>query len=295
MNDRATAPSIEAVNANHPPIRGAHREPSWQARFSRVLGLLPWSAGEHLLASVGVLDGLVRPARLRRALDWASAQPRGRHGRWSLALRLLANHGRFIAQEHTVRGRAPAALRDHVRVSGTEHLAAIGERGAILLGFHVGPPGTAHLLRVLGYPVTSVHGLVKDPSEHSNQSCPPEQEQAHRAVTLYRARRHLAGQGWLYMPADGPPGTEAYRISLPGGPVIVREGWLTLRRLTEAPTLPVLAHLEGHRRVIAIHPPLPEVSRDGADVAPCRAELTNLLGAYLRRFPEQWRATLWRP
>ena len=85
-------------------------------------------------------------------------------------------------------------------------------------------------------------------------------------------------------------------MPLPGVPVILRKGWLTLRRLTGAATLPLLAHREGHRRIITIYPPLPAVSPDPrVDAETCCAVLTDLLGGYLRHFPEQCRATLWRP
>jgi lauroyl/myristoyl acyltransferase len=305
VSDGATAPRLVAVKASDPLIGGRRREASWPERIGRALDPLPWPTGENLLAGLGVLDGLARPSRLRQALDWASAQPRGRHGRWGLTLRLLANHGRFIAQEHLVGVRDPTTLRERVRVTGEEHLAAAGQRATILLGFHVGPPRSSLVLRLLGYPVTSMHDLVYRPPERPKgnrwagwrATLPMErQESAYRVVTLRQARRHLVNQGWLYIAADGPPGAEAYRISLPGGPVIIREGWLALRRLTGAMTLPVLAHLEGRHRMITIHPPLPPVSSDSrADAKACRLVLTDLLCGYLHQFPEQCRATVWRP
>jgi lauroyl/myristoyl acyltransferase len=302
VGETASPLVVRATDA--PAIGPNRRERSWPGRVCRALALLPWPAGENLLAGLGVLDGLARPTRFRRALAWASAQPRGRHGPWSLALRLLANHGRFVAQENLAGIRDPAMLRARVRVTGEDHLAA-ARGAAILLGFHVGPPRSSLALQVLGYSVTSMHDLVCDPSARPGPrartewraSIPAARESsANGAVALHQARRHLAEQGWLYIPADGPTGAEAYRIPLPGGSVIIREGWLTLRRHTRATTVPLLAHMDGHRRVITIHPPLPPVSPDPrADAEACRAVLTDLLGSYVRRFPEQCRATLWRP
>jgi lauroyl/myristoyl acyltransferase len=299
-----TASVLAASGSPAPPLPWRRRRLSLAERASRALDALPWPAGENLLAGLGVLQGLAQPTRFRQAFEWAAAQPAGRHGRWGLTLRLLANHGRFVAQENLVGVRDPATLRENVRITGEEHLAAARPRATILLGFHVGPPRSSLVLRLLGYPAMSMHDLVHRPSDPSQPggrtgwraSVPMAQlESAYGAVALHQARRHLIQQGWLYMLADGPPGVEAYRIPLPGGPVIVREGWLTLRRLTGAVTLPVLAHREGQRRVITIHPPLSSVSHDGADTATCCAELTDLLGSYLRQFPEQCRATLWRP
>jgi len=293
VSDGAAAPPLAPIETGHSPITRSRPGSSWPERARRALGALPWPVAESLFAGLGVLDGLVRPRRRGRALEWASAQPRGRHGRWGLAIRLLANHGRFIAQEHLVETCDPTALRDRVRLLGEEHLAAAGSGATILLGFHVGPPRTPVALQALGYPVTAMPDLT---SRAAASRPKPSEEPTVRAVALLQARRLLARHEWLYIAADGPPGVEAYRIPLPGGPVIIREGWLTLRRLTGAPTVPVLAHREGSRRVITIHPALPPVASDPrADADVCCTVLADLLGSYLRRFPEQCRATLWRP
>ena len=201
--------------------------------------------------------------------------------------------------------RDTTMLRELVRVTGEEHLAANAGGSTILLGFHVGPPGSSFALRLLGYPVESTHDLISRPPMHpgrgrgtARRGAIPTQgpQPTTDAVALHQARRHLVGQGCLYITADGPRGAEASRLPLPGEPVIIREGWLILRRLTGAPTLPILAHREGHRRVITIYPALPPVAPDPrADADACCAVLTDLLGSYLRQFPEQCRATLWRP
>jgi hypothetical protein len=180
-----------------------------------------------------------------------------------------------------------------VRLRGEEHLAAVTAGAAILLGFHVGPPRSPVALRALGYRVTAMPDLT----HHAGVSLPKNSEESTvRAVALLQACRLLARQEWLYIAADGSPGVEAHRMPLSGGPVILREGWLTLRRFTGAPTLPVLAHREGARRVITIYPALPPVASDArADADACCAALTEILEAYLHQFPDQCRATLWRP
>ena len=63
-------------------------------------------------------------------------------------------------------------------------------------------------------------------------------------------------------------------MDLPGGALIIRAGWLALRRLTRAPTLPVLAHRDGKRHVIVVHPALPPPDADPArDAEQCRTAL----------------------
>ncbi len=252
------------------------------------------------MGGLALVQGLLAPARLRSALAWASAQGGNRRGRWPLALALLANHGRFVAQERLVGVRDPRRLRERLDIVGGEHLAAARARGGvILLGFHVGPPGSSLALRLLGYPVASWHQLVEAaggaPVGGSPSVSISGAAAGRGAAALHQARRHLAGGGVLYVTADGPHGTEACRLPMPGAPIVIRSGWLVLRRYTRAATLPLLAHEEGRRRIITVHPALPPPAPDpGRDVEACRVVLAALLAAYLRRFPEQCRATLWR-
>jgi hypothetical protein len=56
---------------------------------------------------------------------------------------------------------------------------------------------------------------------------------------------------------------------------------LTLRRLTGAPERPVLSHFEARTHVVTEHPPLP------VDPDDRRRALGELLGEYVRRYPEQ--------
>ncbi len=203
--------------------------------------------------------------------------------------------------------RDPQILRDRLQVIGEEHLARAWERGGvILLGFHVGPPGSGLALRLLDYPVRSLHGPVGlDFSMgsgwrriHSSLGSIPVDsgEPSHWAVALHQARQHLGAKGLLSIAADGANGAAAFRIPLPGGPLVIRSGWFVLRRHTGATTLPVLAHRDGRHRVITIHPPLPAPLIDpDEDRAACREVLALRLDSYLRQFPAQCRATLWRP
>jgi len=299
-----TVPPLRAREAHDRAIRRSESQSQWLDRLGRALDPLPWPVGENLLAGLGLLQVVIRPDRFLRALTWAAAQPPGPHGRLSLALRLLANHGRFVAQQRLVGLRDPATLRERVRVTGEEHLvAAVAGAGTMLLGFHVGPPCSSLALQLLGYPVRTIDDLIYCPREGLEpdrlaewRSPMPMDRKESRAVALHEARRHLAGQGLVHVLATGRWGAEAFRIALPGGPVIIRNGWLALRRLTGATTLPLLAHDEGRRRVITIHPPLPPVSADPqADREACRPVLTDVLRSYFRRFPEQCRVPLWRP
>ena len=85
-------------------------------------------------------------------------------------------------------------------------------------------------------------------------------------------------------------------MPLPGGPLIARAGWLALRRLTRAATLPVFIHRAGRRRVIVIHPSLPgPASAADEDAAACHAAPAPLIAEYARRFPTQCRYLAFPP
>jgi lauroyl/myristoyl acyltransferase len=100
----------------------------------------------------------------------------------------------------------------------------------------------------------------------------------------------------VYLTADGPFGREAFQIDVPGRALLVRAGWLTLRRLTGVPVLPVFARYEGRQRVIEVHPPLPESIQDPVgDAESCREALTPLVREYVRKYPEQCRYLAFPP
>jgi lauroyl/myristoyl acyltransferase len=111
-----------------------------------------------------------------------------------------------------------------------------------------------------------------------------------RAEGLHRIRTLLRQGGLVYLAGDGPFGREAFRIDLAGGPLVVRLGWLAMRRLTRVPTFPVFTYREQGRRVIVVHPPLPQPDADlDRDRSQCQAALTPLIETYVRRYPSQCR------
>lgn len=259
------------------------------------LDLLPWPWGEDLLACLFAASTLVRGSRRRGAVAWASQQP-GRRA-WPLALAVSAFRGRWVARFSLLGIRGPDDLRLHVAVHGKEHLAA-APGGAILLGFHLGPPNVDVALRTLGYRVAWL-GSARSSRAWSREAwrplldpkdnlCPPDANWFWPAP-LYRARRLLLDGGALFILADAWAGREVFRIPLPGGrPLIVRAGWLSLWRQTGARVLPVTTHLEGRVQIITIHPPLPTPGPHDADLPSAWPDiLGSLVKDYVRRFPEQ--------
>ena len=116
-----------------------------------------------------------------------------------------------------------------------------------------------------------------------------------RAGGLHRALQLLRRGDTVFIMADEPVGAEAFRIPLPGGPLVVRSGWLALRRCSGTATFPVLSHLDGRHHRVTIHPALPPPEPEpDADVVRCWEKLTPLIEGYVRRFPEQCRSlALW--
>ena len=262
-----------------------------------LLRPLPRPLGERILAVVAMADGLIRPARFRQVCTWAAAQPEAGRPPWRLALALLANHGRFCGEEAFVGVSSVDDVRRDVVLEGAGHLRAVSD-GAILLGFHLGPPRTWVRLRALGYPVRfggRLEGSVRDPrwaealKAYEAVRLPGGAPRA-RLPGLYQLRELLRGGALVFLTADGPFGREAFRLELPGGPLVVRAGWLALRRLTRVPTLPVLAHRDGKQHVIVVHPALAPPAGDvERDATMCRAALAPLVETYVRRFPDQCR------
>jgi hypothetical protein len=274
-------------------------------RLRRIVPLLRWAPralGEAVLGVLAVADGL-RRGRFGQARAWAAAQPGAAGPPWRLALALLLNHCRFCAEEALLGVRTVGVPASDIVVEGAEHLPPRGT-GAILLGFHLGPPRMWYYLRTLGYPVrmggalvTAIHdrrwqGLI----DSGEVVYIPGGAAAGRLPALLQIRELLRAGELVNLAADGPYGREAFRVPLPGGPLIARSGWLTLRRLTRAATLPVFIHRDGRRRVIVLHPPLPPPVPDvAADAAACRAALAPLIRAYTARFPAQCRYLAFPP
>jgi len=275
----------------------------WHARqpftsrglWALMIGLdpLPWPWGEEILARLFMVVALARPSLRRRAVAWASVQP-GR-GRWRLAAAICAFRGRWVARLHLLGLRSPEELRPYTVVEGEEHLTAVSG-GAILLSFHVGPPCIDVVLKLRGHPVTYLgrHDRALTRAWWRDAWWPlVETDPLTRAgggpgrwtAVLYTGRQILLDGGRICIMADGR-GKELFRIPLPGGPMVIRPGWLTLHQLTGAPVLPVLTRLDGLTQVITIHPALLPLTSDPA-LKVSREILAALLQDYVRKFPEQ--------
>jgi lauroyl/myristoyl acyltransferase len=269
-----------------------YSRPLWALMIA--LDRLPWPWGEDILARLFAAVALVRGSRRRPALAWASQQPGGRGLR--LALAVCAFRGRWVARAALLGVRSPDALTRRAVISGEEHLTKAPE-GTILLGFHLGPPNVDVTLRILGQKLawlgTSRNSWVWSseawrPLSDPRQNLTPPDDEWFWPGYLYRARRILLDGGALFIMADSWIGRAAFPVPLPGGPMIVRSGWLSLRRLTGARVIPVVTHLEGRTQVITIHPALPIPAPHDADpLAAWRGIIAGLVTDYVRRFPEQ--------
>jgi lauroyl/myristoyl acyltransferase len=287
-------PAAAAPGAFEP---GMFRGPRVLRPLTPVLRRVPRPLAAGTLAGLAIADGLCRRRRFLLASEWAAALGRRGVARWRLAFALLANHGRFVAEEMMLGVDDLADLRQEVVIEGADHLRA-GEGGRILLGFHLGPPRTAHVLQAFGHPVRSA-GRLQDVADDARWAAARQAGAAvrlpggiplGRAQGLHRIRLLLKEGAFVYLTADGPFGREAFRIEVPGRDLVVRVGWLMLRRFTRAPVHPVLSYREGGRRVIVVHPPLPVPEGDPAnDAEVCRAALTPLIQAYVAAHPEQCR------
>ena len=162
-------PNLITTDLSHGPARLV----PWMS----ALRALPYPLTSHLLATAAVAEGFVRNGRFRRALSWAGDRGFGGAGQWRLAVTLLANHGRFVAEEAVLGARSLGDLAQNVSVSGAERLANLQESGALLLGFHLGPPKTWLVLRALGYPyvlqaVSKRRPAIDAGSPHSRRAKP---------------------------------------------------------------------------------------------------------------------------
>jgi lauroyl/myristoyl acyltransferase len=280
-------------------------------QFSRAIwplllaaDVLPYPQGEDLFARLFVAKAFVQIRPLQKALAWAASHRRPRRERWRLALACCAYHGRFVARSALVGIRHPDAFRRQIVLNGTEHLSA-STKPTIFLSFHLGPPETALALQVAGHPLTWIGGWsssrawardawrgFQGPGDVLSLS----EGKGSWGGVLYHARRVLSDGGAICISADGGAGREAFRIALRGGPIVVRSGWLALRRQTGARVLPVLTHIEGRTHVVTVHPPLPPPVVDSDDdIEACRTPLAALLEEHVRRFPEQCYTLVFRP
>lgn len=128
--------------------------PSRLRPLMALLRRIPVVPARWMLSGLAIGDGICRRRRFQLACEWAEAQGRSGADRWRLALAILANHGRFVADEAMLGVTELSELRRGTVVEGAEHLRAAAQ-GAILLGFHLGPPRTPYILQAFGYPVRS--------------------------------------------------------------------------------------------------------------------------------------------
>jgi len=286
------------ATASGRPATGWYGTPIWRA-LDRYLDALPWPWGEEIMAALGVARGLVVADRRRAAFRWASRHRSSVARRSGLALALLANDGRFKAMDALLGIRDAALLNAHLTIEGAERLQAVLERGpAIVVAFHLGPSLAGLALRAKGYPLTPLFGAGRsDRDRRADSRLGLDPDTAIRvplgsaeasAAHLNVARRLLNEGRSVIINADGRHGKEAFRVDIPGSAVIVRSGWLTLRRLTRAVAVPALIRREGRQLVVAVHPPLPDPDPDATrDLEACRAALSPIVQDYVRRFPEQ--------
>lgn len=254
---------------------------------------LPPGVAFRVMEALGVADGIARRGRWGRAVRWARA--RGDRS-WRAHLRafhMLRMHGHFLALE----GMLGTETLEATRASSVVHGALDGLRqGAILLDMHVGPPRTWLSLRAHGYPVVAavrrqpVEGTVLHRwSQEGSVITLPIGDSTTRVAGLYQLRQAVARGALAYMLADGQSGTELFRLDAPGQPR-VRSGWYEYRRMLRVPVVPVLAHREGRRTVVTIHPPLPPLAADAeADRDACRLALSSIVARYIDEHPDNCR------
>jgi lauroyl/myristoyl acyltransferase len=268
----------------------------------RVLAGLPPRLVVEALGVAGLLQACVEPTYVRRVVRWIRrVAPEGR-SRARIALALLRNRGRFLAIAAWPSLMDPDAFERRTVVKGLEHLEAARRRGgAILLGFHLGPGIAGQVLARAGHPSVTVAAgwrFRRWPSRRPSWGpgigrrsalIPLDGHDAlARAVVLQRVRRLLLAGAVLRITADGAFGDVAFPIMLEGEQFTVRKGWWALRRQTGASVLPVLTSVVGDRVVVTVHPPLPAPDPDPeTDLVACQGALEALLGAYVRRFPDQ--------
>jgi len=260
-----------------------------------LLDVLPWPLGEDILAGLFLVVGLARPSRRRRALNLARSI--GHDRPWRVAAAQCAFLGRWVARMYLLGIRRPEDLRRILVTEGAHNLDGV-PGPAILLGFHLGPPGGDVIFRTLGVAATYLGWRDRDatlawwseewrPFARSAPLSRARGERDNWPAVLYQGRQILLDGGKVHIRADGE-GREVFRLPLSIGEFPIAAGWLTLHRLTGAPVVPVLHHLDGRRQVVAISPALPAVNLDRPEgVGVWRERLTDLVEDYLRRFPEQ--------
>jgi lauroyl/myristoyl acyltransferase len=258
-------------------------------RLLPLLGAVPGGIGEEALARAGAVKPMCEPAKRRIALAWAAHHATGRRQRWRIATSLLAQDGRILMFNARVGLRDLDAYRRRIRLEGLEHLDAARRRGGTLLvGFHVGATGTSAALDACGYSLTSSGYDGNAPAPGDPPTVQWSRRGQDRALAILRLRELLRAGQMVSITADALDGRASMTIPVPGGELPLRTGWLFLRRQTGATALPVLARFEGRTKVVVIHPPLPApVADEAADTQACRTAMSEVLGGFIRRYPDQ--------
>lgn len=267
-------------------------------RMGRWIRRCPRGLADAAFAAAAIGDAVLRSGRHARARAWARA--RGLQGLACerVALGLLANHGRFVVDELVLPLMSDAEIAERMLVEGRPHLDGLAGGGAILLVFHLGPPGAWRALRARGYRIhASVRSrtvLQRDASSALDDGSMigfDDGDATTRVSALFRMRRLLADGALVVLAADGPFGHEAFRFDVDGAPLLIRRGWIALRRSLQVPVLPVLTHRgDGGRSTVCVHAPLPPVIADEqADLAACRDAIAPLVRDYSARYPTQCR------
>jgi lauroyl/myristoyl acyltransferase len=277
--------------------------------LQRLLAVLPRRPAERAVGLLGIAYAVVRRDPLRRARIWAGRQAATPRDARALALAVLANAARNVANEALFVAGPVRSVRGRITLEGGGRAGLLAEtRGAIVLVFHLGPPVSGLALRLLGHRVVmagagghpvgwplrhAAWARFVEPGEDPFVLWP---RPADRVAGLYRVRRRLLDGAIVVLPADGD-GATAFHVALPGGDLPIASGWLALRRHTGVPTFPALAHPEAGGIVVTIHPALPVPDDDpDADRRVCQTTLTAILADYVRRFPaECGRLALARP
>lgn len=259
-----------------------------------LLDVAPFPLGEWACGALFLLRNLGRPRVVARASRFLARYP-SPESLFARTCRLFVYQGRFRARHALIGLASPDALASRVRIDGREHLP---DGGAILLGFHVGPPAAGEALCVSGIPVLSVAGRrysrqwtseAWTPVRRLYEAFPLTEDPSVLGGVLYRMRRRLAGGERVYVAGDGLKGRLAFTLQVQDGRVLkMKSSWLLLARHTGAPVVPVTTHYEGARQVVTLHPPLPPVDPARVeDLVRCQALLQALLERYAAEHPEQ--------
>ena len=238
-----------------------HARPAYHARrvwaLLILLDILPWPLGEDILAGMFMVVGLARPRRRRGAL--ALAKSMGQTRPWRLAASLCAFLGRWVARMYLLGIRRPDDLRRVLVIEGAHHLSAV-PGPAILLGFHLGlPSGDMIFACSASGDAPGVARLERLPRSGGARSGAPSRNRRRsrgpaviattgRPCSTRADTSSSTGERSTSWPTARAGRSSACHCRV--GEFPIAAGWLTLHRLTGAPVIPVLHHLDGRRHVV---------------------------------------------